>query len=329
MRPHATWTALAAALTLAGAAALGTETTLACCMVPRTYEGTIGQSLQEALIFHANGREDLVLRIHYEISPKAGAKKDEKAPKGLPDNFAWIITVPNEPDSYAVSDEQVFKDAFELYESKRPVERNWAKGGVKPQALGEVELGKRVRVGPYDIQPVRAVGKDAFAGLNAWLEKNGFPSEDEKHMAWFIENKFTFLCVKVVKDKDAAQVDAKGGLDPLHLSFKSEKVYYPLRFSSRQGVFDVLLHVFTAKPVKDDDAKAWKPYLERVKSQEGLVNFEVTQADFKGKLAELVKNVKAGEKVEKWYLNQIHGVGFNTGPTAISTWSDDFLLAMK
>jgi hypothetical protein len=45
--------------------------------------------------------------------------------------------------------------------------------------------------------------------------------------------------------KEQAAVGKDGDLEPLHLSFKSEDVYYPLRFSSRQGVFDVNLTVLT------------------------------------------------------------------------------------
>ena len=62
-----------------------------CCMVPAGYKGSITQSGQEAVIFHDNGREELILKINYRIS---GAE--------MPDRFAWIITVPNEPDAYAI-----------------------------------------------------------------------------------------------------------------------------------------------------------------------------------------------------------------------------------
>ena len=40
----------------------------ACCMVPRTYNGTIGQDAQEAVLIHDDGREELILRINYRIT---------------------------------------------------------------------------------------------------------------------------------------------------------------------------------------------------------------------------------------------------------------------
>ena len=71
---------------------------LACCMVPRDYKGTISQSAQEAVLIHDGNREELILRINYQIT---GDK--------MPDQFAWIVTVPNEPDAYAVADKETFR----------------------------------------------------------------------------------------------------------------------------------------------------------------------------------------------------------------------------
>lgn len=307
--------------------ALAAGAAYACCMMPRSYAGTISQSLQEALIFHAEGREDLVLGIHYHITPKnAGADA------ALPASFAWIVTLPAEPDAYAIADAVVFREAFDLFERKRP--RQPGPPATPPPAAGArpaepgLEFGKRVQVGAYDIQPVRALGKEALGALNAWLDANGFPTEDEKHMAYFVENKFTFLCIKLSKQKDAAGVAMAGGLEPLHMSFKSEKIYYPLRFSSRQGVFDVMAHVFSDKPL---DGKACEPYVKRLNADawDAQANFKVERTEFQGKLAELSKKVKAGEGRPTWFMNRIHGIGFNQGPTAIANWPDDIFLAVK
>jgi hypothetical protein len=60
-------------------------------------------------------------------------------------------------------------------------------------------------------------------------------------MEYFVENRFTFLCVKFSPPGKKATVEAESGVKPLHLSFKSPNPYYPLRFSSRQGAFDVNL----------------------------------------------------------------------------------------
>ena len=88
-----------------------------------------------------------------------------------------------------------------------------------------------------------------MTGLNEWLQKNGYPTEDPDHMKYFVENGFTFLCVKVSPAEGSKAVESFGKLPPLHLSFRSEKMYYPLRFSSRQGAFDLQLVTLTEKPI--------------------------------------------------------------------------------
>jgi hypothetical protein len=168
----------------------------------------------------------------------------------------WVITVPSEPDKYAVADLALFDDLSKLTEELLPKPRDAANGAVSGgvAAPAGIVLGTRVQVGPYDIQPVRALGREALAGLNTWLAANGFPTEDPDHMAYFVDRKFTFLCVKVKGPEGEAGVRPGGAIPPLHLSFKSEKPYYPLKFSSRQGIFDVNLWVLTrGSTVKQSD----------------------------------------------------------------------------
>ena len=158
---------------------------LACCMVPATYKGSIGQEAQEAVLIHDEGREELVLRINYRIK---GAT--------MPNQFAWVITTPVEPDAYALADAKLFEDMFDLAQrlaaprsKSRSVGCAARAGSALPMGI---ELGKRVEVGPYDIQPVRGVGPLALKGLNTWLADNGFPTEPPDHMTYFVENGFTF-----------------------------------------------------------------------------------------------------------------------------------------
>ena len=48
---------------------------LACCMLPDSYEGSIQQSSQQGLIVFDNGVEDLILKVSPEISGKQKAQK--------------------------------------------------------------------------------------------------------------------------------------------------------------------------------------------------------------------------------------------------------------
>ena len=123
-----------------------------------------------------------------------------------------------------------------------------ADSAVAP-AEGGVELGRAVSVGPYDIQPVRGVGQNALDGLNNYLKTRGFPAEDPDHMAWFVEHGFTFLCIEVTPREGSATLPKGDELPPLRVRFETEYPYYPLRYSSQQGDFDLALYTMTDRPI--------------------------------------------------------------------------------
>ncbi len=292
---------------------------LACCMVPASYEGSIGQDAQEAVLIHDGDREELVLRINYRISGET-----------LPTNFAWVVTVPNEPDAYAVATSDLFKDMFDL--SVRLVTPpsgpriGCAMTGMRMPMDG-LEFGERVRVGPCDIQPVRGVGADALEGLNAWLASRGFPAEPPEHMRYFVEENFTFLCIRVLPPSGESASSASGMLPPLHLSFRSERPYYPLRFSSRQGVFNLNLHTITRSKL---DYSAAAETLAKINwaSQRLKRNVRLREKSMPDSL-KVVYAESVWEKAEgKWYYNNLLCDQVNKGDT-IRTWHEDVFLPLK
>ena len=292
----------------------------ACCMVPSTYKGSIGQDAQEAVVMHADGREELVLRINYRISGKT-----------MPDTFAWVVTVPNEPDAYAVAEAKLFKEMFDLSERLLvPKSRSLSKGPRVDNALEAtpgVELGKRVQVGPYDIQPVRGVGPRALEGLNTWLGQNGFPKEPPDHMKYFVDNNFTFLCVRITPAGQDKTVSENGLLPPLHLSFKSAAPYYPLRFSSRQGVFDVNLHVLTRDTF---DYRESAETLKRLNwtSRNYKQNVALKEKDMPDTLKKVFGKTVWKDQVGTWRYNNLRCSRVNRG-NSISTWKDDITFATR
>ncbi len=234
-----------------------------CCMVPASFLGSISQNAQDAIIFHQGNREELILRINYRITGDS-----------MPDQFAWIVTTPTEPDAYRVANEDLFTSVDRwasalLTPRPSPVSTGCGLGCSKNDhpaanlAHEETSLifGEFAEVGPFSIQPVRARGADALEALNAWLKKNGFPSEDPGHMKWFIEKEFTFLCIKVTPPEGKTAVPKSSFLPPLQISFESEKLYYPLMFSARQGRFALSLYTLTDQPL---NFGASKHSLERI-----------------------------------------------------------------
>lgn len=310
---------------------------IACCMLPATYEGTIGQSAQEALVIHADGRQELVLRINYHVEA-------EKSGGELPPYFAWIITVPNEPDHYALADEKLFKDLFAWGNSKVvPQPRQNSKGAtLQADIIPEgVELGERVEVGPYDIQPVRATGMHALNGLNDWLKANGFPQEDADHMRYFVENGFTFLCVKVTPPAGGDAVGSSGMLKPLQISFATPAPYYPLKFSSRQGMFELNVWLLTKNKIDLEKSSGVYHNVGAVRPEklDGVFHrsgFNDNVAVKKSAMPDSLKTVlnesqeTAVSEVNDWNLSVLRSPALNQR-TKIKDWKSDvfFILAAE
>jgi hypothetical protein len=137
----------------------------------------------------------------------------------------------------------VFRDAHDAYE--RAVAAAYAAANVRSTHTPEgLELLAPVSVGDYAIQPIKARGPESAQALNTWLAENGFSTVPVANMAYYLERRWVWLAIK-------ANVSAvKGELRPLRVAFPSERVVYPLKFSTHQGVFDVTLWVFSAKPLR-------------------------------------------------------------------------------
>lgn len=310
----------AAAMLLGAMLVAGVDGARACCMVPEGHPSRISQDAQRAILVHRDGREDLTLAISVRLQGEE-----------LPDHFAWIVTVPSEPDRYEVVGRESF-DAAHMWAAARtepPPPKSWglggrgSPGGVKDAAptAAALEFGRREVVGPYDILPVRARGVEALDALNVWLKENGFPAESTDHMRYFVERKFTFLAIRVNPAEGATAVPERADLPPLRFSFASERPYYPLKFSSRQGVFELAIVLVTGEPLdhgKSGDA------LRRLSWNDSRRKRNVTQAP--ADLAEAVRSsTEAMDPKADWYLNYIHSPAVNEG-ASIKTWTEDIFL---
>jgi len=293
-------------------------------MVPKNFEGRISQNRHQAILVHHGDQEELILRINYKIS---GGK--------TPSQFAWIITTPTEPSAYHLADPKIF-DETSLWANRltqpprraRPASGR-ALGGLtddkRPEAA--LEFGRREVVGPYDIQPVRARGRDALNALNQWLSDNGFPREDPGHMKYFIDEEFTFLCVKINSAEGVDGVASSALLPPLHLTFETENLYYPLLFSSRQGVFDLELTTLTDQSLDYRGSYETLAKQLRWSAPRNKKNVPVLANQLPESLAAALKKSKKAGRRTNWKLNVIRGSKVNAEPYAIAGWKSDVFLA--
>jgi len=206
---------------------------LACPHAPAGYKGSLAETSQQAIIFWRDGCEELILKVDYKLTPAGEAPK----------HIAWVVPVPTKPDSYAeVKSAKIFEEAFQLATIYDPILRVAPKGG-QPRV---VVLGK-ITVGMYEVTEVKATGEDAAKELNAWLKAEGYGEIPAKGMAYYVKHDWTFLAIKL-KEADKG-LTTEGGFRPLRIAFKTDRLVYPLKFSSPRSAFDVTLYVFTDRPI--------------------------------------------------------------------------------
>jgi len=201
----------------------------------------IDQDRQKAVVLYNAGREELILGVDYEVK---GGEIDE---------IAWVIPVPQVPDAYAEADPEVFSAAAMAWHAARPrppaprsAADSLSDGNLLKAAPPPIRLLETVKVGSYEIQPIQTSGAEAGPALNAWLKQNGFGEVPLENMSFYLERDWTWLAAKAKLGK----ASAKAELRPLQLSFASDEVVYPLKFSTHQGEFAVELFVLTREPLE-------------------------------------------------------------------------------
>jgi hypothetical protein len=90
----------------------------------------------------------------------------------------------------------------------------------------------RDRLGPFDVARLSATDPRA---LGDWLAGNGFrlPERLADGLRPYVEQRWEYVAVRLAPDGTAApgRVALGGTLDPLHITFASDRLVYPMRLS--------------------------------------------------------------------------------------------------
>ncbi|MGW7517520.1 DUF2330 domain-containing protein [Streptomyces sp. NPDC054796] len=153
---------------------------------------------------------------------------------------AWIMPVPSRAD-VKLGDRKLF-DELEALAEPVPRERTyfWPRdgdwpfdssdmaGAPPPSATAPpVDVVGRERLGPFDVARLTATDPDALSG---WLKKNGFalPERLSTELEPYVEREWEYVAVRLAPEEGEA---LGGTLDPLHLTFASDTLVYPMRLS--------------------------------------------------------------------------------------------------
>ncbi|MFD3918051.1 DUF2330 domain-containing protein [Streptomyces sp. NPDC058595] len=157
---------------------------------------------------------------------------------------AWIMPVPNRAE-VELGDPELFGELDALTEPERrtrhyfwPRDGDWpftsdgdglSAGAPLPgDAAPPVGVVGRERLGDFDVARLTATDPGA---LRNWLETNGFelPADLATELRPYVDQEWEYVAVRLAPEEDGARL--RGTLDPLRLSFESDRLIYPMRLS--------------------------------------------------------------------------------------------------
>lgn len=156
---------------------------------------------------------------------------------------AWIMPVPHRA-TVKLGDSALFEQLGEAtapeYRTRHyfwPDNGDWpfadddTSGDAAPRAAGtapSVGVVGRERLGPFDVARLTATDSDA---LGKWLADNGFTLPDRLNEALrpYVDDGWEYVAVRLAPEDTDTPLG--GTLDPLHLTFASDKLVYPMRLS--------------------------------------------------------------------------------------------------
>ncbi|HTB82036.1 MAG TPA: DUF2330 domain-containing protein [Candidatus Sulfotelmatobacter sp.] len=214
----------------------------------------INEPTQKAILAFDSGQEDLILQVKYE---------------GPVDEFGWLIPVPNPPQVKLGS----MKCFYELsrFTQMRFESEGYGRGhygdtmSLNAGGPGDTEPPVKVveikTVGAYQIAVLST--KDTGA-LEQWLTANQFyfPTNKTDVLDSYVQQHWYFIAVKINLGKfgpgksiTAANTAisgelAAGELNPLQISFASDRCVFPLKISSVNGrPSEVQVYVLSPEPL--------------------------------------------------------------------------------
>jgi hypothetical protein len=166
---------------------------------------------------------------------------------------AWILPVPSRA-TVRLGDRRLFA---ELEELTRPLQRTkWRIGDEENQGAGSADTGapvsvlERQELGPFDVATLAASDAGALAD---WLDRNGYALSDGLSSALrpYVDEGWYYVAARLRPEGAGA---LGGELDPLRVTFASERIVYPMRASSvASDSLGVLLYVLAPHRVEPPD----------------------------------------------------------------------------
>jgi len=188
--------------------------------IPREGDAQVAQ--ERALVRWDGARQDIVMSLGV-----LGQSHEAAIILPIPSRAQVILAPSNLFDELAEVTKPLVRDEVE-----------WTLGlslgaSAMPDAAGGAPRGvnvlSRQNVGPFDVANLAATDKDA---LKNWLDENEFQLDASviDLMQPYVDENWTFVAVRL-RPENAGQ-ELGGELQPLWISFDSDKLVYPMRASA-------------------------------------------------------------------------------------------------
>lgn len=210
---------------------------------------------ERALLAWDGHREDILMSLNV---------------RGQSNTAAWIMPVPSAAD-VTLGEAGIFDELARLTAPRVEYRDSWwpsfgwlhgfgnTDGLVSAAAPGHhVDVLSNQRIGPFDVTRLAA---DDPAALSAWLTSRGFaqPSGLDRNLAPYLADGWQVVAIRLVPDARGATLT--GALQPLRLSFDTDRAVYPMRLSQSAktpqsvDLFVLAAHRMdpTSVPVPGDD----------------------------------------------------------------------------
>jgi len=119
-------------------------------------------------------------------------------------------------------------------------DRGKSSGGYWSDA--HIYVVEETTVGIYNVAVIQAYKSNA---LNNWLSQQGYtiPIGGENIINEYINKNWYFVAAKIIPE----QLEEKGNIHPIRLTFKTSEIVYPMKITSISAKenMDVLLYIFT------------------------------------------------------------------------------------
>jgi len=271
--------------------------TNACLHFSKDYTGNLQEGLQEYFIYHDGENAHMIVRT-------------ELIANKFPKEIAWVLPFPTLPTKYQEDENVLFSEIYRHFpETESALGSNFGGGAKEKGITAAVPSGLRIRepiqAGGYTIQPIEILNDFAGNEFNTWLKKNKFNPMPLRNQKYYLKKGAVFLALRMQMNFPyGASLVAK----PLHITYKSDQIAIPMKFTHDNRKFDLDIYVFSKKELNSDFSAQ---YLKKVH-----------HVPYKNKHLSPFLDSLIGDKKEGW-LTKISGERLNQKGKEISKIKND------